>query len=1025
MKRFLFLLTLMAMSVSLWAQRTISGTVTDARTGTPVVGATVLLKGTTSGEFTNDQGTFSVNVPQDATTLFVSYLGYRSIEVPITGNTLAISLEEDVIGIDEVVITGYGSQIKRELTGNIAKVSGKEIASMPVNSVDQAIQGRAAGVFIETGNGKPGSLTRIRIRGSSSIGASNQPLYVIDGVPIVSSPQNNPNDPGFNPLADFNFNDVESVEILKDASAAAIYGSRASNGVVLITTKRGSAGTTNFSVNLQGGTSSPTGYREFLNSSEFVDYYRQAAIGGGKYDFRLYPDDWTDEQEAVDYYLDRLFERRMNRYAGHSDWENGETETDWQDQAFQQATFRQADINVSGGNQKTRFYISGSYSKQEGILIASDLERISARMNLDHNVNEKLSFGLTMSLSRVFTNRADDDNQFSTPMQLVALAPITPTRDTSGVLYDRPTTTYYNGLIEAEDALKQLTTFRNLVNTYLQYNILPGLSVRGELGLDLYTLNDEKYWGRRTEAGLANNGAATSRWSQTFNYNTKAYLNYTKTLAEKHNVSAVAGVEFQQAENKVTSVSAIQFPVDDLKTIFSAATISAGSSSFDPYNFLSYFARVNYGYDKRYLLTLSARADGSSRFGANNRFGYFPAASLGWVLSEEAFMENVSLISFLKLRGSYGRTGSAAIGNFEHLGLYGPVSYSNQSGLVPTQIPNPDLQWEKADQLDLGIDFGLLNDRITGELDYYNKKTFDLLLEVPVPATTGFTTQLQNIGSMRNYGFEVLINTRNVEGAFTWATSFNLARNINEVTDLGGQDIIDGGSSRYMNVVKVGEPIGVFYGAEYAGVDPANGDAIWYKNTDENGIIDRSTTADYNEASFVVLGSPNPDFIGGMTNTFTFEGVELSVMLQGVSGNMIHNAAGGFMSCNACWFDNQTRDQLGAWQQPGDVTQIPEARIGWSNGDQSRSSRYLSEGSYLRIKNVSLAYDVPKSITSRLRMSSLRVYATGVNLMTFTKYDGWDPEVTTDFLGGNIDAGIDFYAAPQPRTITGGIKIGL
>ncbi|TAE46749.1 MAG: TonB-dependent receptor [Bacteroidetes bacterium] len=1025
MKQHLLLVLLLVLGVGAFAQRTVSGTVTDGRSGEPLEGVTVLVKGTTSGEFTDSEGKFSFEVPADAASLLVSYLGFRTLEVPITGETLSIVLEEDVISMDEVIITGYGSQIKRELTGNIAKVSGEEIANMPVNSIEQAMQGRAAGVFIETGNGKPGSLTRIRIRGASSVGASNQPLYVIDGVPIVSDPQNDPGDASFNPLADFNFNDVESVEILKDASAAAIYGSRASNGVVLITTKRGSAGVTSFNVNLQGGVSDPTGSREFLNSQEFVDYYEQAAIGGGKYDYRLYPDDWTDEQEAIDFYLGTYWTRRMNRYAGHSDWETGETETDWQQEAFQRGGFRQADVNVSGGNQKTRFYLSGSYSKQQGIIIASDLERVSGRINLDHSVNDKLSFGLTMSLSRVMTNRADDDNQFSTPLQLVALAPITPTRDLDGVLYDRPTTTYYNGLIEAQDALKQLTTYRNLVNTYIQYNIVSGLSIKGELGLDLYTLNDEKYWGRRTLTGLANNGFASSRWSQSFNYNTKAYLNYSKTLSEAHSINAIAGIEFQETQVKATSISAQQFPVDDLKTIFSAATITAGSSTINPYNFLSYFARVNYGYKQRYLLTLSARSDGSSRFGANNRFGFFPAASVGWVLSEESFLDGLDALSFLKLRASYGRTGNAAIGNFEHLGLYGPISYNNQSGLAPTQIPNPDLQWEKSDQLDIGIDFGLFNDRITGELDYYNKNTFDLLLDVPVPSTTGFTTQLQNIGSMNNRGFEVLINSRNLAGDFSWNTSFNFARNINEVTNLGEQDIIDEGSSRYMNVVKVGEPIGVFYGAEYAGVDTETGDAIWYKNTEENGVVDRTVTSDYNEAQFVVLGTPNPDFIGGITNTFSYKGVELSFMFQGVYGNSIHNAAGGFMSCNACWFDNQTRDQLSAWKNVGDVTNVPEARIGWSNGDQSRSSRYLSDGSYLRLKNLSLAYDFPKSVVQRLHMSSLRIYANGVNLLTFTNYDGWDPEVTTDFLGGNINSGVDFYAAPQPRTITAGIKLGL
>lgn len=396
------------------------------------------------------------------------------------------------------------------------------------------------------------------------------------------------------------------------------------------------------------------------------------------------------------------------------------------------------------------------------------------------------------------------------------------------------------------------------------------------------------------------------------------------------------------------------------------------------------------------------------------------------MLSEEDFLKENNLLSFLKLRASWGVSGNADIGNFQSLGLYGAGNYNGVSTLNPEQIANPGLTWERSTELDFGIDFGLFDNRLSGEVDYYIKNTTDLLLNVPVPATSGFSNQFQNVGELRNRGVELVLNSNNFTGKFSWTTSLNLAYNQNEVLSLaGGQTIIDDGSN--MNVVKVGEPIGTFFGAEYAGVDPQNGDALWYINAmDDNGnIIDpTATTNDYSEANFVVLGSPLPNVIYGLDNTFSYGGLTLNVRFQGQTGNQIHNGGGLFMSCNACWFDNQTRDQLERWQQPGDVTDVPQARLGYSNGDQIRSSRYLSEGSYLRLKNVTLSYDLPARWFSKAGLRDVRVYATGTNLLTFTKYDGWDPEVTTDYLASNIIYGVDFYSAPQPKNIVFGLRLG-
>ncbi len=1011
-----------------FAQKTVTGTITEGGSGKPMPGVSIIVKGTTFGAFTNAEGMYSVQVPEEARSLVISFVGYQVIEVPITGNLINITLEEDIISMDEVIITGYGSTIKRELTGNIAKVSSKDINFQPVTSVEQTLQGRAAGVFVESNNGKLGAPIRVRIRGNSSIGASNEPLYIVDGIILNPGGLNDPTSVPVNPLADLNFNDVASVEILKDASASAIYGARAANGVVIITTKRGTAGKTNFNFNYQTGSSVPTNKRGFLDREQYLELFSRAAVGAGKYEWREFGTDYYDDEEQAIAENIAFAEGRFRRYSGFdNDWATSGVNTNWEDQVFRRGAMQQADFSAAGGSAQTRFFTSFSWNKQEGMIIGNALERLSGRLNLDHQVGSKVSIGLSMALSRTVNNQLSDDNAFSTPMQTVALAPLTPIRDENGDLYDRPVTTYYNPLLEIEGTTRSVTTLRNLTKGYATYTILPGLTARGEVGIDLLNLNDDKYYGSKTEVGIPVGGYGVSRWASNTNLITTGLLNYDKSF-DSHNLLVTAGAEYQKSRTDATQVEGQGFPLDDLKKLASAATITSGTSSLTWYSFVSYFARVNYNFSRKYLVSLSGRYDGSSRFGENNKFGFFPSASVGWVLSEEPFLAGSNVISFAKLRASFGLTGNAEIGNFASRGLYGAGSYANTSALFPSQIPNPNLGWERSSQFDVGIDFGIFNDRITGEIDYYRKLTNDLLLDVPVPGTSGFTTQIQNIGSMQNQGFELVLTSNNLTGDFKWTTTFNMAINRNKVLSLNeGQDIITAGSSRYMNTVKVGEPLGVFYGAEYAGVDQANGDAIWYVNALDsvgNVMDETATTNNFNDANFVVIGDPNPDLIGGLTNTFGYKGVELSVLIQGVYGNQVHDAAGGFMSCNACWFDNQTLDQMNYWDQPGDVTRVPEPRLGYSNGDQSVSGRYVYDASYTRVKNISLGYTFPKEWTSKAGISSLKIFATAQNYFTFTKYPGWDPEVTTDFLSSNVTFGVDFYAAPQPKTLVFGANLG-
>ena len=991
------------------AQIQVSGRVTDEKDGSPIVGATVTVKNTKFSTSTDQNGYFRIAADKKAT-LIITHIGYADKELSVSPETMSITLSTGTSSLSEVIVVGYGTKLKKELTGNIARVKGEEVHGLPVPNLTQALQGRAAGVFVEANNGKVGEGVKVRIRGAGSISASNDPLYVIDGVPL------NTDELSGNQLADINFNDIETFDILKDAAAATIYGSRAANGVVLITTKRGKAGRTNLAVNMQYGFNEPTNLRGFLNAAEYVELLREAAINSDRLDGvdpldpAQYPGSWL-----------QFAENRLTRYSGHSNWRTLETNTNWEKLAFNNdAKTVMVDITASGGNDRTRFYLSGGFNDQDGILILNNFQRISSRFNLDHDASDRVKLGFNLSVSRTLANRNNLDNAFQTPMQLVALAPITPPKNLAGQYYDRPVTTYYNGLIELENSVYRSTTYRNIGNVFLKYKLIKDLFFTSEFGADIQTQNDELFRGSRTLTGLPTNGYGSSEWYRNVTFNTNNFFNYSRVINVKHDIDATLGMSYQKYTSDYTFVQGEDFPVDALQKLASAGRITGGSSTLSESNLVSYFARANYKLNNKYILALSGRMDGSSRFGSNSRYGFFPAASVGWVMSEESFLETSSFIDFLKLRVSYGLNGNwEGFGNFAHLGLYGAAKYNNQSGLVPTQLANDDLSFEKNKQFDIGIDFGILSNRITGEIDYYVRKTDDLIYSVPVPGTSGFSTRTVNIGAMENKGFELVLNSVNMRGTnFKWNTSLNVSKNRNRITRLDGdQDTLPGNDGRYLNSIIVGESIGVFYGPKFAGADPANGDALFYL---QDG---KTTTNDYNAAGNFIVGDPNPDWIAGLSNTFMYKGIELTVLLQGVFGNQIMNGGGGFMSASFDWFDNQTRDQLNRWQKPGDITQVPELRLGYSNGIGA-SSRYIEDGSYVRLKNVTLAYNFGSRILNRLKIRTARLFITGINLATFTDYTGWDPEVNTDYRAGNRNQGSDFYSAPQIKSVTFGINLG-
>ncbi|HVK97852.1 MAG TPA: SusC/RagA family TonB-linked outer membrane protein, partial [Flavisolibacter sp.] len=834
--KLLLLMGFLCVAELLWAQTQVSGRVTDAKDGSPVSGATVTVKNTNNSTVTGNDGTFSISAPANAT-LVVSFVGFNSIEVP-AAQANSIALTAGASSLAEVVVVGYGQSVKRELTSSVTRVKGAEIANTPVPNFNQALQGRAAGVFVEANNGKVGEGVKVRIRGQGSIQASNDPLYVVDGIPINTGSLSG------NALADINFNDVESFDVLKDAAATAIYGSRAANGVILITTKKGGSGAAKFNVNMQYGTNEPTRKRGFLNAAEFIELFREAAVNSAKYHYNR-GGNWFQfgsEQAAINY-MTGIVEGRFNRYSGGtvaqggSDWRTLQTDTNWEDLAFQDANVGAVDVSASGGSDRTRYYVSGSYNKQDGILFGNNFDRISGRINLDQDLSNKFKVGVNLSLNRTNARRVGADNLFNTPMQIVALAPITPVRNPqTGMLYDRPTTTYYNPLIDLENSNDRSYNFRNIGSVYGQYNFLRNLNFRTEFGLDMLNQNDERFFGSRTISGQATKGWGRSIWLRSLRYTTNNLLNYRFELGDANRFDATVGYSFEHLNHRTTSTTGEQFPSDDLQTLASAGKITGGSSSSSEFALESYFGRLNYNLLEKYLLGVSVRYDGSSVFGQNKRYGVFPAISAGWIISEESFLKANNTLSFLKLRGSYGQLGNAlGFGNYVTQPGFSVGRYGGASVLVPGRLGNPNLTWETSNQLDLGLEFGFFNNRITGEFDVYDKRSAGggrgFIFNLPIPLTSGFGSYITNIGEIENRGAEFTLNSTNVNNkAFRWTTNINFSTNRNKVLVIDGdQDTLSFNDGRFMNALIVGHPIGVHYGPRFAGVDPQNGDALYFK----------------------------------------------------------------------------------------------------------------------------------------------------------------------------------------------------
>lgn len=1008
----LLLLALCMCELYLAAQQTISGVIMDQGDQTPLVGATIVVEGaeqigTTSGL----DGSFAMTVPENADNLVFTYAGYQPKVISVEDcQNATIHLSVSATLLDEVLVIGYGTQVRSDMTGNVSKINKEDIEGMPVNSLESTLQGRAAGVFVTNESGKLGFNIDVRIRGTSSINASVQPLYVVDGMAINSQDQVAFNNSRLNPLADINFNDIESIDILKDASAAAIYGTRGSNGVVIITTKKGKARPTRVELDMNYGWSRPTIKRKWLNAEQYLELWGEAFNNVADDDGTLFgqtAEDWKD-----------------NRLEG---WRDG-NDTNWEDLMYNpDGGQKQVQFNISGGNDKTTFYVSGGYTDQTAIIILNDFERLSGRMNLTHKANEKLDFGMNMSLSRTVLGEVPVDWDLAAPAGMIAQSPVQPLYDPDNPDEIFANTVYFHALNYVDNVDWQSTNLRTLGNAYLNWQPIDNLTLHTDFGLDNFYNDNERYYNSK----VARNTQEPNGWKRTWltdvlHYSTSTYASYN-LQNNAHKVEATLGMSYEGHHEESFSISGRNFPNDDFQNVSSAGEIISGGEDETDFSVLSYFGRLHYKFDKKYLLSISSRIDGDSRFGKDNRYGFFPAVSAGWILSEESILENKSGLSYLKLRASWGLTGNSPLTHFPSLGLFEGGRYGGRSGILQTQIPNPDLKWEKTTQVDVGIDFGLLEDRISGQVDYYIKNTNDLLLNTNIPATTGFATQLRNFGKMKNEGIELMLSSHNLTGAFKWKSDFNFSKNKNTVTDIGGQAIEADNSNVSISQVIEGQAVGVFFAPEFAGVDPTNGDALFYLNTElDNGQIDRGTTNTLAEAQFAVIGDPNPDFIYSFGNTFSWKGLELQILFQGVYGNESYNAGGQFQMDGFGWFDNQDIRMLNRWRQPGDQTDIPQLRFLQGSND---SSRFIEDGSYLRLKNLSLNYQLPTHWIEKLGLQQMNVYVTGYNLMTFTDYQSGDPEVNTDIkdyfaTNPSVIIGENFFTPPQSKTFLVGIKAG-
>lgn len=999
----------------------LNGKVTDEK-GEGLPGVNIVIKGTSKGATTSVSGDYQIDITDKSAILVFSFVGYLTQEIEVGNKTnLDVVLKTDDKALEEVVVVGYGTQKKSDLTGAISSIKSEDLKKLPTTSFDQAIQGRAAGVQVTQGSSAPGGRVSIRIRGGNSLSSGNEPLYVIDGYPITAGGTAGGNGAGQNPLASINPSDIASMEILKDASATAIYGSRGANGVVLVTTKRGKAGKTAVTYDGYYGVQKVIKKLDMMNAREFAGLVNEARANDGVAT-PAYPN-------PTDLYN---FPDPSTMGAG----------VDYQDEIFRSAAIQNHTLSISGGNDNTKIAVSGSYFDQKGVLKGSDFKRASVRANIDTKLSKNIMFSTNLTASKVWGNNGrsegDGGGNGNTVNAALIMPPTVPIFQQDGS-YTRLNPTPGGSTVHNPVPIvlynKDFQNVDRLLGTMaFTWNIITDLSLKVSVGTDLSHANRETYEPRETVNGFNANGKASQSNRRSMSYLNENILTYHKTF-NKHEFNVVAGYTRQMDRDQLFSAFSSNFLTD----LYGADNLGAGAAFTSPASWknqsqlVSYLGRVNYTFNNKFLLSLTGRSDGSSKFGANNKWAFFPSVAAGYKLSEESFMQSVEAISNLKVRASYGKTGNQNISNYQSLARLGVYNYDLSgalvSGLSPANIANPDLRWETTATTDIGIDLDLFGNRLNFVADYYYKKTTDLLWNVSIPQTSGFASIFRNVGSLQNKGVELSLGGEIFVGEFKWNSQLNWSLNRNKVLEIPGytpttQNELSGHLKVNGSWLEPGLPVGVWNLLKYDGVfqnqeqfDNGPRSAANDKLGDAR-FIDRNGNGSINLAEDrMIVGDPNPDFIYGWSNNFSYKGFDLSVYMQGTYGNDILNVQRAESNISGPW-GNQRKEINDRWTPTNTTSDIPRARV-TVNPLLLQSSWLIEDGSFLRVKTASLGYTFRPS----KGISSCRVYVTGQNLLTFTKYSGYDPEVNSPG-NSNLQLGVDYNAYPAARTFLVGVNVG-
>ena len=1037
----------------------VTGTVTDRTAGAPISNVAVTVVGTALGARTGVDGRFTINeVPAGAQRLRAARIGYTPTDQLInlvSGQTATVNmaLSTATVTLDQMVVTGYGTQRRSDLTGAIATVT-PNVDQTPVLSLEQTLQGSAPGVMVTQASSAPGGALSIRVRGGSSVTGNNEPLYVIDGFPVENDPEaQSPSDGGreatttvpSNPLAALNPNDIESIEILKDASATSIYGARGANGVIIITTKHGQTARPHFTLDSYSGTQSVAHRYNLLNSEQFAKFANE----------------WSANNSTGVIFSDPT----------------SLPNTDWQSLIFRNAPLSNLQVGVTGGGNgpnATRYALSGGVFNQEGVVINSGFKRISLRGNLDQSIGEKFRLASTVTLSRVSSRSIPTDGSLNAGAGAVGAAinyyPILPVRQANGsytlMSQNSPSailqpTNIANPVSMANDVTDKLGDTRVLANAFGEYDLLRGLKLRVSLGTDLSNRTRDTYYPRTTLMGSQVNGQAKRGTTSTTNFLNENTLSYNRAFGSGQLLDAVVGYNRQQSDLLNSQISNSNFVSDiDVFESIGSGTQTGGpqvSSAHTRWTLASYLGRVNYTLANRYLFTLTGRRDGSSRFGADHQWGFFPSGAFGWRVSDEPFMSKFTKVELLKLRASYGLAGNPAIKPYQSMAHLLSKQYTFGGAVVPGYYPasvgNPNLGWETTRQLDLGADIGLYSGRVSLTADLYRKTTDDLLLAVNLPYEAGFATALQNAGSVRNNGYELgltltILDNKN-KNSVGWTTTVNYSHNKNEVLDLGGVTQIFASSVNsdlklLGSLIQVGQPLGVFFGYQAAGllrdsasaadytkaVKPISGNS-WRPGDvklldlagkkDANGV-DIGPDGLINADDRTIIGDPNPKFTAGWMNTFSFRSIRLSSMMDAVSGNKILNLNNVRLEAGSPATNIIADRYLDAWTPTNTDAAYPRINFTPGTTGSDITSDLLEDGSFLRLRNVTLDVALPERFVSRYGFTNTRVYVTGSNLMTWTHYSGFSPDVSS--LGiGNVNRGVDVGQYPLAKSFTFGINI--